>query len=91
MNIDYENIQNVTVTAATEWAKNLSVEDTQNLAVMIEQAQADAIVSFSKGLVQGAGVAAALGAGVFATVEGTKFAARKIKEHKAKKEEETNN
>ena len=91
MNIDYEKIQNVTETAATEWAKNLNLEDTHHLAVTIQKAQADAIVSFSKGLVQGVGVGAALGVGVFATVEGTKFAAKKIKERKANKEEETDN
>ena len=90
MSIDYEKIQNVTEKAATEWAKNLSVEDTQNLAVTIQKAQADAIASYSKGLVQGAGAGAALGAGLFVTVAGTKFAAKKFKELKAKKEEKTN-
>lgn len=90
MNIDYDTIQNVTETAATEWAQNLNVEDTRNLAVMIQKAQADAIMSFSKGLAQGVGASAALGVGIFATVEGTKLAAKKIKERKAKKAEETN-
>lgn len=89
MNIDYDTIQNVTETAATEWAQNLNVEDTRNLAVMIQKAQADAIMSFSKGLVQGAAVGAALSVGTYGAVTGTKFAAKKIKELKAKKEAKT--
>lgn len=91
MNIDYDTIQKVTETAASEWEKNLSVEDTLHLATIIQKAQADAIVSYNKGMLQGAGLGAALGAGLFATVAGTKYATKKIKEHKAKKEEETDN
>lgn len=91
MSIDYEKIQNVTEKAASEWAKSLTPEDTLHLAVTIQKAQADAIVSYSKGMLQGAGLGTAIGAGLFATVAGTKYAAKKIKEHNAKKEEETNN
>lgn len=91
MSIDYEKIQNVTEKAASEWAKNLTPEDTLHLAVTIQKAQADAIVSYSKGIVQGVGVGATLGAGLYVTVAGTKLAAKKIKERNAKKEEETDN
>lgn len=91
MSIDYDMIQKVTEKAASEWEKNLSVEDTLHLAVIIKKAQADAIVNYSKGILQGAGLGTAIGAGLVASVAGTKYAAKKIKEHKSKKEEETDN